>query len=75
MEREELDYEEQIKNIRAEDVLEFVYELTSEWEKEKNPIEVMRADLRMMISFFKEEKIGKLQEKFRVKSFLGKFGG
>lgn len=52
--------------IRPEDALEFVYDLTSKWEKEKNPIDVMRSDLRLMISFFKEEKFEKLQEKFRI---------
>ena len=72
---ETISLEEQIKNIRAEDVLEFVYELTTEWEKEKNPTDVMRSDLRSMICIFKEQKFGKLQEKFRVKSFFGKFGG
>lgn len=72
--KEEMEYEEQIKNIRAEDVLEFIYELTTEWEKEKDPIDIIRTDIRLMISFFKEEKFGKLQEKFRVPSFLDKFG-
>ena len=52
--------------IRPEDVLEFIYDLTDKWDKQKNPMDIMRADLRLMISFFKEEKFVKLQEKFRI---------
>lgn len=52
--------------IRPEDVAEFILDLTEEWEKEPNPIDAMRTDLKLIIGFFKEEKFEKLQEKFRV---------
>ena len=58
--------------IRPEDTLEFVLELTEEWKKEKDPIETMRHDIRLMICYFKEEKFEKLQEKFRVPTLFKK---
>lgn len=53
-------------DIGAEDALEFVYEISDKWKKEKDPIESMKAGLRTMIRYFKEEKFDKLQDEFRV---------
>lgn len=52
--------------IRPEDALEFVYEISDKWKKNEDPIEKMKADLRTMIRYFKEEKFDKLQDEFRV---------
>ena len=52
--------------IRPEDALEFVYEISDKWKNEKKPIESMKADLRTMIRYFKEEKFDKLHDEFRV---------
>jgi len=53
-------------DIRPEDALEYLYEISDKWVKEKDPIESMKADLRTMIRYFKEEKFDKLQDEFRV---------
>ena len=52
--------------IRPEDALEFVYEISDKWKKEDDPIETMKADLRTIIRYFKEEKFDKLQDEFKV---------
>jgi len=57
---------ENIKDIRTEDALEYLYEISDKWKKEKDPIDSMKADLRTMIRYFKEEKFDKLQDEFRV---------
>lgn len=48
--------------IRPEDTLEFIYEISDKWKN----IEDMKADLRTMIRYFKEEKFDKLQEEFGI---------
>jgi len=53
-------------DIGAEDALEYLYEISDKWKKEKEPIESMKADLCTMIRYFKEEKFDKLQDEFRV---------
>jgi len=53
-------------DIGPEDALEYLYEISDKWKKEKDPIESMKADLRTMIRYFKEEKFDKLQDEFRV---------
>ena len=53
-------------DIRPEDALEYLYEISDKWVKEKDPIESMKEDLRTMIRYFKEEKFDKLQTEFRV---------
>lgn len=53
-------------DIRPEDALEYLYEISDKWKKEKDPIDSMKADLRTMIRYFKEEKFDKLQDEFRV---------
>lgn len=53
--------EQAIENIRAEDALEYVYELSDEWKD----IEEMKRDLRSMIRYFKDEKFGTLSILFR----------
>ena len=53
-------------DIGPEDALEYLYDISDKWKKEKDPIESMKADLRTMIRYFKEEKFDKLQTEFRV---------
>jgi len=53
-------------DIGPEDTLEYLYEISDKWKKEKDPIESMKIDLRTMIRYFKEEKFDKLQDEFRV---------
>ena len=55
-----------IEEISAEDALEYLYEISDKWVKEKEPIESMKADLRTMIRYFKEEKFNRMQKEFRV---------
>ena len=55
-------------DMKAEDVLEFIYELSDKWKTTKDPIESMQGDLRTMIRYFKEEKFDKLQEEFGISS-------
>ena len=52
-------------DIGPEDALEYLYEISDKWKKEKDPIESMKEDLRTMIRYFKEEKFDKLQDEFR----------
>ena len=49
-----------------EAVLELLYEISDKWKKEDDPIETMKADLRTIIRYFKEEKFDKLQDEFKV---------
>lgn len=56
----------EIMFIRPEDVLEFMYEISDKWKKEKDPIETVKTDLRKMIRYFKEEKFNKLHEVFGI---------
>ena len=49
------------QNIRPEDVLEFVYELSNRWKD----FEEMKKDLRSMIRYFKDEKFDNLISLFR----------
>lgn len=57
---EEIEERKVWENMRAEDVLEYLFQLSNKWEKEKDPIEAMRDDLRTMISAFKENKFEKM---------------
>lgn len=66
MEKEQIEEYLDMKEMNAEDVLEFVYEISDKWKKEKEPIESMKADLRNMIRYFKEKKFDRLQNEFRV---------
>ena len=52
--------------ISAEDALEYMYEISDKWKKEKDSIESMKKDLRTIIRYFKEEKFDKMQSEFRV---------
>ena len=55
--------------IRPEDSLEFVYETLDKYKKAESPedaIENLKADMRKMIRYFKEEKFEKLQREFGV---------
>ena len=52
--------------IRPEDALEFIYELSDKWKKEKDPIETMKSDLKNIIRYFKEEKFDKLYNEFKI---------
>jgi len=52
--------------IRPVDALEFIYDLIPEWEKKPEPFKIMKNDIKLMISYFKEEKFEELQEKFRI---------
>ena len=53
-------------DIGPEDALEYLYEISDKWKKQKDPIESMKEDLRTIIRYFKEEKFNKLQTEFRV---------
>lgn len=66
MEKEQKEEYLNAGEISAEDALEYLYEISDKWVKEKEPIESMKADLRSMIRYFKEEKFDKMQIEFRV---------
>lgn len=51
-----------LRNIRPEDTLEFVYELSDKWKD----IKEMREDLRTMIRYFKIEKFDQLKDCFSL---------
>lgn len=65
-----------IKDMRLEDILEFIYNATDTWEKfanstknEKNPVtfqEKMKEDLRSMIATIKDEKFREIEEYFGI---------
>jgi len=53
-------------DIGPEDALEYFYEISDKWKKEKDPIDSMKEDICTMIRYFKDEKFDKLQTEFRV---------
>jgi len=65
-----------IKDIRVEDILEFIYEAMDTWKKfadstkkDKEPItfeEKMKEDLRSMIQTIKEEKFEEMDNYFGI---------
>lgn len=63
---EEMEYKKELENMRPEDVLEFLYELSDEWKKTKDPVEKIKEDLRAMISTFKEDKFERMNVHFRI---------
>ena len=62
-------FEQEMKEVRdmgAEDVLEFLYEISDTWKESDNPIEKIQADLRTMIRTYKEDKFEKIHRYFRI---------
>jgi len=55
-------------DMKAEDVLEFIYELSDKWKTTKDPIESMQSDLRTMIRTFKEDKFEQMGSHFGLSS-------
>ena len=51
-----MNYKKILENMRIEDVLEYLYEISDKWEKSDNQIENMREDLMTMTRKLKEEK-------------------
>jgi len=65
-----MDKEDELKeiNVDAEDVLEYLYEISDKYKKTEDPIESMKADLRTMIRYFKDEKFDKINDKLGVEA-------
>lgn len=66
MDKDMIEEQKELADMTAEDVLEFVYEISDKWEKEKDPIESIKSNLRTMIRAFKEDKFEKMQNHFGV---------
>jgi len=67
--KEELEHEQElkeVKNMNAEDILEFLYEISDTWKESDNPLEEIRKDLRSMIRTYKEDKFEKMYQFFRI---------
>jgi len=63
MEKEEI---ELLKDMRPEDVLEYLYEISDSWEKASKPIEKAKEDMRTMIRELKEQKFSKMDPYFNL---------
>ncbi len=57
---------EEIKNMSSEDVLEFLYEISDTWKKDKDPLEKLKETLRSMIRRLKEDKFDKMNQYFLI---------
>jgi len=55
-----------LKDMRPEDVLEYLYEISDRWEKAPKPVEKAREDMRTMIRELKEEKFSKMDPYFNL---------
>jgi len=65
---EVIEYKKFVENLRCEDVLELIYEISDKWKESDKPIESMKADLRTMIRTFKDDKFDSMVKYFRVDS-------
>jgi len=61
-----MEYIQEMSDMRPEDVLEFLYDLSDEWKKVKDPVEKMLEHLATMIRTFKEVKFEKMNVHFRI---------
>lgn len=55
-----------LKEVRPEDCIEYLYEISDKWKELENPIESMKADLRQMIRALKEEKFSRMPKYLKV---------
>ncbi len=55
-----------LKEVRPEDCLEYLYEISDKWKEFENPVESIKTDLRQMIRALKEEKFNRMQRYLKV---------